>query len=375
MAASGEYIPSCCESEGRESLGSVTGSDICDDNGQPEYESLERFVLQSEEEDTAEENVQSIAESTQLRKQKRKQGRKSVWPDACVSELVGVICDNEYYRRRLIFTNNKAVKNSEIYSKVLKDVKNRLAAREESFPFTVAQIRVNFKACVSICKKAAMTRRTASGIDNCLANKGYGTWFKKLYPFIESRDSCNPDKGIEPPFEKIIGENDSSRDPETPSVSNGSSSDSSAAKEAMKYQQVPVPRKRARKEMTNNLLKDAVLAFNNFTAKDTTESLLAYFREENERSRQHEKELAHMQMQMWQSMLQLTAGQLQRINNPVFQPQITSMNSTHQIVDDPSQFTSLQNMQRPTASSRGNKNGSQSSSWFSYIDENDNEQF
>ena len=126
--------------------------------------------------------------------------------------------------------------------------------------------------------------------------------------------------------------------------------------------------------MASSLLKDAVVAFNNFTVKDTVVSLLAYFQEENERSRQHEKELAHMQMQMWQSMLQVTAGQLQRINSPVFQPQIISMNSAHQIVNDPSHFTILQNMQSPTSSSRGNKDESQCSSSSSYIDQNFDEQ-
>ena len=70
MAASGEHIPSCCASEGRESLGSVTGSDICDDNGQSEYENLENFVPQSEEEDTAEEDAQRIVESAPQRRQK-----------------------------------------------------------------------------------------------------------------------------------------------------------------------------------------------------------------------------------------------------------------------------------------------------------------
>ena len=45
-----------------------------------------------------------------------------------------------------------------------------------------------------------MMRKTASGIDNFINQKGYGSWFKKLYPFIESRDSCDPDKGTEPSF-------------------------------------------------------------------------------------------------------------------------------------------------------------------------------
>jgi len=73
-------------------------------------------------------------------------------------------------------------------------------AGKGGFPFTVAQKRVKFKACIAVCKKAAMTRKTASGIDNFMHSKGYGSWFQKLFPLVESRDSCNPDNGIEPSF-------------------------------------------------------------------------------------------------------------------------------------------------------------------------------
>ena len=80
-------------------------------------------------------------------------------------------------------------------------------------------------------------------------------------------------------------------------------------------------------------------------------------------------------MQMWQSVLQVPAGRLQGINILVFQPQITSMNSTHQIVDDLSRFTSMQNMESQTASSRGNKNENHCSSSFSYTNQSDDDQF
>ena len=80
----------------------------------------------------------------------------------------------------------------------------RFQEREEVFPFSVVQSRTKFKACVSTCKKAAMMRKTASGLKNFIDKKGYGGWFTKLYPFVESRDSCNPHLAEEPPVRPTV---------------------------------------------------------------------------------------------------------------------------------------------------------------------------
>ena len=50
---------------------------------------------------------------------RKENGRKSFWSEKNVNELIDIICEGEYYRKKLIFTNNKAVKNSEIYCKVV----------------------------------------------------------------------------------------------------------------------------------------------------------------------------------------------------------------------------------------------------------------
>ena len=52
-------------------------------------------------------------------KQKKKAGKKSSWPMDITNDLVDVICDNEYFRKKLIFTNTKTSKNGEIYLKVI----------------------------------------------------------------------------------------------------------------------------------------------------------------------------------------------------------------------------------------------------------------
>lgn len=359
------------EFNGENQLGDVSNCDQVEDEG-PDI-----FIEQSDEVESEEDDEETdlghalkLQGSVTLKnKPKKKQGRKSVWPDDSINELIDIICEDDYYRKKLIFTNNKAVKNAEIYAKVLKDVKSRFASKDSNFPFTVAQIRIKFKACISICKKAAMTRKTASGIDNFMNEKGYGFWFKKLYPFVESRDSCNPDKAIEPSFTILAQNIDSGPDLES---SNGSSSDP-ATRKVKKDLYVPIPNKRCKKETTNSLLKEAVTTFNNFVAKDPTESLLAYFREESERSRQHERELAQMHMQMWQTMLMATVGPQQNMQGPPINP-APNMASTPQHMHGSQQYTNLRTAQMPTSSARGN-NERPFSSWTSYIGQNEDQQF
>eukprot|EP00794_Sanderia_malayensis_P006460 gene6460-7192_t len=135
-------------------------------------------------------------------KKKGKKGRKASWPDEFVNEMVEEICENEHFCRRLIFTNNKAYKNLEIYQKVVAKVAKKLMEeRQQEFTFTAQQARTKFKACVAACKKASMTRRTKSGIANFMENKP--KWFHKLFPYVESRDSCNPEMAKEPSFQVL----------------------------------------------------------------------------------------------------------------------------------------------------------------------------
>ena len=58
------------------------------------------------------------------RKKKRK-GRRSVWEERHVNDLVDVICSSEYYKKKLIFTNTKNSKNAKIYGNVLKELGQR----------------------------------------------------------------------------------------------------------------------------------------------------------------------------------------------------------------------------------------------------------
>ena len=59
------------------------------------------------------------------KKGKGKPGRKARWMDGCTDDLVDIICNNEVYKKRIIFTNIKTSKNGSYYEKMVKELKER----------------------------------------------------------------------------------------------------------------------------------------------------------------------------------------------------------------------------------------------------------
>ena len=96
----------------------------------------------------------------------RKKGLRAQSPENMVDDLIEIICESDYFKCKLSFTNNKAQKDKEVYECVIKILKERYRNREipTDFSFTVDQTRVKFKGCVSVCKKIALQRKTTSGI-------------------------------------------------------------------------------------------------------------------------------------------------------------------------------------------------------------------
>ncbi len=84
------------------------------------------------------------------------------------------------------------------YTRKSSELKDRCSAQNEEIDFTAAQLRTKFKKCVSDCKFAALTIKTGSGIKRFQEDKGFGAWFNKLFPLVQTRDSCNPEKAVEP---------------------------------------------------------------------------------------------------------------------------------------------------------------------------------
>ena len=50
----------------------------------------------------------------------KRSGRKSTWHEEIKNDLVDVVCKEEYLRKKIIFTNNKNTKNTEVYNKVVR---------------------------------------------------------------------------------------------------------------------------------------------------------------------------------------------------------------------------------------------------------------
>ena len=145
----------------------------------------------SEEEDSDKEN-ESIG------KVKKKVGRKNQWEEEVVDDLFDIILENEDYKRKLLLTNTKKGRNAECLKAVLIELKNRCNARGYTLPYDIVQTKTKIKRCQKICRLAAMTVKTASGIKRFQEEKSLGNWFNKLLPIVMSAPNCQPDQAIEP---------------------------------------------------------------------------------------------------------------------------------------------------------------------------------
>ena len=209
---------------------------------------------------------------------KKRPGRKSRWCPKSLDDFIDIIVNNDLYKKKLIFVNTKNQSNGIIYEKVLQELKQRASSRGDKFTFKVPQLRTKFKKCVSICKQAALTQKTATGIKRFQEEEGLGKWFAALYEVVKTRDSCQPDQALEP------------------SSSEKSFNDDADNQDAA---ELFVPVKKIRKRVTAkdkldttttevlNLVREAV-------STDPTRDLLNFMREEMDKSRQHELQLFQM---------------------------------------------------------------------------------
>lgn len=76
--------------------------------------------------------------------------------------------------------------------------KQRTLNRGSEVKFTAKQLRTKYKKCVSNCKHAALTMKSASEIKRFQENRGFGAWCNVLLPLAKSRDSHQSDQDIEP---------------------------------------------------------------------------------------------------------------------------------------------------------------------------------
>ena len=240
-----------------------------------------------------------------MKRKRKKPGKKSAWPNDITDDLVDVITSDEHLKRKLIFTNMKTTKNGELYSKAIRLVRDRCRARGQEFNFAIAQTRTKFKGCISECKKAALTCKTASGIRRFQEDKNYGNWFSQLLPLIKSRESCQPEQAVEPSVPEIVFENENldrhpqschgseETDEHNDSSSSNAYSGASSSNNRAKRPYVPIKvysKKRKMEDVLQNASK-ALVDLAEQLKKDPVADLLTFFQKENENARAHELQL------------------------------------------------------------------------------------
>ena len=211
-------------------------------------------------------------------KKKKKPGRKAKWCSQALDDLIDIIVSNSSYKKKLIFTNTKNQRNGELYGEILKEVKARASARGEDFHFSVNQLRSKFKKCVCLCKKAALTQKTATGIKRFQEDQGFGKWFTALFEVVKTRESCQPDLALEP-----------SASP-SPSDLSVQSWDSSGTEKEL-FVPVKSKRRRSSKEKLDMATTEALTLVKEAIQNDPTKELISFMKEEMEKSRQHELQL------------------------------------------------------------------------------------
>ena len=125
---------------------------------------LSRCSNESEEDDEGETPVEELFKKPK----KGKKGRRGQRTEHLVNDLVDTILNNannlDKCKEKLLLTNVKNIKNSQYYSKVTEEFKERCSERGEKFPLIVEQTRQKFKRCVIICRDAVMKVKRSSGI-------------------------------------------------------------------------------------------------------------------------------------------------------------------------------------------------------------------
>lgn len=119
-------------------------------------------------------------------KSKRKSGRRPKWNNDDVDDMVDIIVNSDYYKRKLILTNTKNQRNGDIYGQIQLEIQERVAKRNSKFMFSISQMRTKFKKCISKCKNAAMKIKTATGIKRFQDSQGYGKLFPTLFAVVKT---------------------------------------------------------------------------------------------------------------------------------------------------------------------------------------------
>ena len=78
-------------------------------------------------------------------KSKRKSGRRPKWNNDDVDDMVDIIVNSDYYKRKLILNNTKNQRNGDIYGQIQLEIQERVAKRNSKFMFSISQMRTKIQ--------------------------------------------------------------------------------------------------------------------------------------------------------------------------------------------------------------------------------------
>ena len=176
----------------------------------------------------------------------------------------------------------------------MKELKSRASARGENLAFNINQVTTKFKKCISICKQAALTIKTSTGIKRFQEERELGEWFNQLFPVVRTRDSCQPEHAVEPSSSE--GVDRAKNDYASSSPGHEEGTDSSTGTKMF------VPKRSGQKKISKredvasttlevlNLMKDVV-------KNDPTKELIELMRSEMAQSREQEMSILQALLQ------------------------------------------------------------------------------
>ena len=97
-------------------------------------EDLDNIEKGNEAEDDVDESSSDNEKMKKIFKIGERRGKQAQLKDQHVNHLIEAICKNEYFRRKLIFINNKPQKNKALYYKVIKKLNEKY---ESCFSFSI----------------------------------------------------------------------------------------------------------------------------------------------------------------------------------------------------------------------------------------------
>ena len=126
--------------------------------------------------------------------------------------------------------------------------------------------------------------------------KNYGSWFPMLFPLVKTRDSCQPERAVEPSTggsEDVDGQ--SSASPASSLEESEQSMVNTSSEDKKLFVQV-----KNRGKKRKNVSSSAVECMEKLLERDPTKELLKFYKEENEKARRHELQLMEMIMSVQQ---------------------------------------------------------------------------